>query len=91
MYSGLVLSMAANGTVTVQPTSTSSDQYFTVVNQSDGSVGIRGAHNGLVLDMSSTGAVTGRPYAGTTNQSFHLFAQGDGSTGIRSKYYWVGA
>ncbi|UQA90572.1 RICIN domain-containing protein [Streptomyces halobius] len=90
-YSGLALSMGAGGTVTVQPDSASGDQYFKVVNQADGSVGIRGVHNGLVLDMSSAGAVTGRAYAGNTNQSFNLFSQGDGSTGIRSKYYWVGA
>ncbi|MFD9535264.1 phosphatidylinositol-specific phospholipase C domain-containing protein [Streptomyces sp. NPDC060010] len=91
VYSGLALSMNANGSVTVQPAGTSNDQHFSVVNQADGSVGIRGAHNGLVLDMSSAGTVTGRAYAGNTNQSLNLFSQGDGSTGIRSKYYWLGA
>ncbi|MFD9303032.1 RICIN domain-containing protein [Streptomyces sp. NPDC060048] len=75
VYSGMVLSMNANGSVTVQPSGTSNDQHFSLVNQADGSVGIRGAHNGLVLDMSSAGTVTGRAYAGNTNQSFNLFTK----------------
>ncbi|MGY2006407.1 phosphatidylinositol-specific phospholipase C domain-containing protein [Nocardia gipuzkoensis] len=89
-YSGLALTMSANGVVTMEKAENRDDQKFTFVSQNDGSWGIRGTHNTHVLTMNPAGIVTGTPYGGNTYQSFNTFPQADNSTGIRSKYHWVG-
>ncbi|MFE9222775.1 phosphatidylinositol-specific phospholipase C domain-containing protein [Streptomyces lavendulae] len=85
----LVLTMNNSGAVTGESWKSSSEQFFILVNQADGSYGIRRAdrNEGLVLDLTASGSVTGRPYVGSANQSFYITDQGDSSKGIRSPYY----
>ncbi|MBB4927481.1 M60 family metallopeptidase [Kitasatospora kifunensis] len=64
----------------------SSTQSFTLVDQADGSIGIRNNYYGTVLTMTDT-SVYPAPYEGNVAQSFTLVDQADGSIGIRNNYY----
>lgn len=63
----------------------SPSQSIRIVQQADGSSGIRSFYNDLVLNLSETG-VWASPYTGNAYQSFWITQQPDGSSIIRNAY-----
>ncbi|WP_322779734.1 M60 family metallopeptidase [Frankia sp. Cas4] len=81
----IVLTMA-DPDVRPEPYAGNAWQSFHIVDQADGSVGIRNPYTHLVLTMSDQD-VRATPYTGNAWQSFWIVDQADGSVGIRNNYY----
>ncbi|WP_040866243.1 RICIN domain-containing protein [Nocardia exalbida] len=83
----LTLGITREGRVTARPYDGTQEQSFNVVDQADGSKGIRCKYYDLALGMTANG-VNVRPYDGSRDQSFTFVGinNGYGSTSIRCKY-----
>ncbi|WP_457792392.1 M66 family metalloprotease [Pseudomonas syringae] len=78
----------AGGEFQARPYAGLTTQSFKVVEQGDGSVGIRNQYNPVVVSMT-TASVWASTYIGTQSQSFEIEKYPDGSCTIHSKYYPV--
>ncbi|MGW2370714.1 RICIN domain-containing protein, partial [Streptomyces sp. NPDC001667] len=84
-----VLEMSTTGVVSWKPYTGSQNQSFNIVNQNDGSKGIRRKYSptNLALQMNAgDGSVSGTTYNGNQGQSFIIDTQPNGSSSIRRKY-----
>ncbi|MER8105977.1 phosphatidylinositol-specific phospholipase C [Kitasatospora sp. NPDC094016] len=84
------LTMKPSGEVVCEPYSEAATHSFYLVDQNDGSVGIRHQGTNRALSLRHDGIVLGEPYVGSQHQSFRIIEHGDGSRGVRGHYNNLG-
>ncbi|SNY77434.1 hypothetical protein SAMN04244553_1006 [Nocardia amikacinitolerans] len=81
----LTLGITVDGRVTARPYGNLPEQHLVIVDQADGSKGIRNMFSNMALGMTAAG-VTARRYDGLADQSFTITTEHTRKKKVRCKY-----